>query len=76
MAMKLFESELKVMELLWQRGEATARDIAEALGKQTGWSKTTSYTVLKKCVDRGAARAARPRLCLPPSRHAGAGAGL
>lgn len=66
MAMKLFESELKVMELLWQRGEATARDIAEALGKQTGWSKTTSYTVLKKCVDRGAVERRDPGFVCRP----------
>lgn len=51
---KLFDSELKVMELLWREGEATARELAEELGRAVGWSKTTTYTVLKKCVDKGA----------------------
>ena len=52
--MKLFESELKVMEVLWDEGEASAKRIAEVLKEQVGWSKTTTYTVIKKCVDKGA----------------------
>ena len=51
---KLFESELKVMEVLWNEGEANAKRIAEVLKEQVGWSKTTTYTVIKKCVDKGA----------------------
>ena len=57
---KLFESELKVMELLWRDGEATARDLAAELGRTVGWSKTTAYTVIKKCVDKGAASREEP----------------
>ncbi len=52
--MKLFDSELKVMELLWREGELSAKTLAEMLGEQVGWSKTTTYTVIKKCVDKGA----------------------
>lgn len=66
MAMKLFESELKVMELLWTEGEATAKSIAEALGRQVGWSKTTTYTVLKKCVERGAVERTEPGFVCRP----------
>jgi len=51
--MKLYDSELKVMEVLWQNGETTAKKIAEILNDQTGWSKTTTYTVIKKCIDKG-----------------------
>lgn len=50
---KLFDSELKIMELLW-KGEMPAKEIAAALAEQVGWSKTTTYTVLKKCIDKGA----------------------
>ena len=49
----LFDSELKVMELLWQHGDTTAKDLARILGEQIAWSKTTTYTVIKKCVDKG-----------------------
>lgn len=54
MQIKLFDSELKVMELLWQHGELSARKIAELLKEQIQWSKTTTYTVIKKCIEKGA----------------------
>ncbi len=57
---KLYESELKVMEVLWREGEASAKRIAEVLRAEVGWSKTTSYTVLRKCVDKGAVERTEP----------------
>ena len=48
MSVKLFESELKVMEVLWKEGELAAKEIAQRLKEQVSWSKTTTYTVLKK----------------------------
>ena len=47
---KLFPSELKVMEIIWSKGETTAKEIAAAMAQNAGWSKTTTYTVIKKCV--------------------------
>ena len=58
--MKLYDSELKVMQILWQEGELPARDIAARLAQQAGWSKTTTYTVIKKCVDKGAVARREP----------------
>ena len=58
--MKLYDSELKVMQILWQEGELPARDIAVRLAQQAGWSKTTTYTVIKKCVDKGAVARREP----------------
>ncbi|MDE7279131.1 MAG: BlaI/MecI/CopY family transcriptional regulator, partial [Oscillospiraceae bacterium] len=52
--MKLFDSELKVMQVLWEKGDSSAKDIAASLADQVGWSKTTTYTVIKKCIDKGA----------------------
>ena len=60
MKIHLFDSELKVMELLWQEGELAAKDIAAALRDSTGWSKTTTYTVIKKCIDKGAIERREP----------------
>ena len=60
----LFDSELKVMEILWKGGDTTAKDIAKQLGEQIGWSKTTTYTVIKKCIDKGAIQRLDPNfLC-------------
>ena len=52
--MNLFDSELKVMEILWKGDGATAKEIAMQLNEKVGWSKTTTYTVIKKCIDKGA----------------------
>ena len=49
----IFESELKVLEVLWSEGDTTARDLAIKLNESTAWSKTTTYTVIKKCIDKG-----------------------
>ena len=50
---KIFDSELKVMEVLWENGDTAANEIARQLNEQVGWSKTTTYTVIKKCIDKG-----------------------
>ena len=50
----LFDSELKVMGILWKGGDTTAKEIARLLKEQIGWSKTTTYTVIKKCIDKAA----------------------
>ncbi|HZK38579.1 MAG TPA: BlaI/MecI/CopY family transcriptional regulator [Clostridia bacterium] len=66
MIMKLFDAELRVMEILWQEGDTTAKRIAEILGKQIGWSKTTTYTVIKRCLDKGAIERREPKwICHP-----------
>lgn len=54
MDIKLYDSELKIMELLWEHGQLTAVELARLAKEQVGWSKTTTYTVIKKCVDKGA----------------------
>lgn len=40
---------------LWQSGELPAKDIARTLADSVGWNKNTTYTVLKKCIEKGAA---------------------
>ena len=57
---KIFDSELKVLELLWDGGELAAKDIAAQAQEQVGWSKTTTYTVLKKCVEKGLVERTEP----------------
>ena len=63
---KLFDSELKIMESLWRYGELTAKQIAELLAGEIGWNKNTTYTVIKKCIDKGAIERMEPNfLCRP-----------
>ena len=64
--MKFYDSELKVMDLLWQKGDLTAKQIADELKQTTGWNKNTSYTVIKKLIDKGAVRRTDPGFhCTP-----------
>lgn len=64
--MKLYDSELKVMETLWARGEATAGQLAKILGEEVGWNRNTTYTVIKKCVRKGAVERREPGfVCVP-----------
>lgn len=58
--MKLFDSELRVMEVLWSQGDRTAKQIAETLGERIGWNVNTTYTVIKKCVAKGAVERREP----------------
>ena len=51
---KLFDSELKVMEPLWADGAQTAGALAKRLGDSCGWNRNTTYTVIKKLIDKGA----------------------
>lgn len=52
MSIKLYDSELRVMDILWKEGDTSAKDLAGILAGQVGWSKTTTYTVIKKCIDK------------------------
>ncbi len=58
--MKLFDSELKVMEVLWEQGKKPARDIVDVLAARIGWNKNTTYTVIKKCIEKGAIEREEP----------------
>ena len=66
MEIKLQDSEIKVMNVLWREGEATAKHIAEVLKEETGWNVNTTYTLLKRCIEKGAAERSEPGfLCRP-----------
>lgn len=49
----LFDSERKVMEVIWKEGEVTAKQISLTLRDTVGWNKNTTYTVIKKCIQKG-----------------------
>lgn len=57
---KLFDSELKVMDILWKEGDVPAKHIADALTKELGWNKNTTYTLIKRCMKKGAIERLEP----------------
>ncbi|MEK4044241.1 BlaI/MecI/CopY family transcriptional regulator [Paenibacillus sp. FSL H8-0048] len=60
MIIKLYDSELKVMDVLWKEGVLTAKQLAGILKEQVGWNKNTTYTVIKKCIEKGAIERIEP----------------
>ena len=66
MQIKLFDSELKIMDVLWKNGDTTAKRIAEILKEQVGWNKTTTYTLIKRCIDKEAIERTEPNFVCHP----------
>lgn len=60
MEIKLFDSELKVMDVLWREGDATAKHIAAVLHDEVGWNVNTTYTLIKRCIKKGAIARTEP----------------
>lgn len=50
---KVFESEYRFCQILWESEPITSRKLSELCREQLGWSKTTTYTVIKRLSDRG-----------------------
>ena len=60
MDVKLFDSELKVMGVLWKRGDTPAKEIAKVLTAELGWNVNTTYTLIKRCISKGAIQRSEP----------------
>lgn len=64
--LKLFDSEAKVMEILWERGPISAKNISLIATETIGWNKNTTYTVIKKLEAKGFIRREDPGfICCP-----------
>lgn len=50
---KLFESEAKVMEIIWAKNPISAKEISMIAAETIGWNKNTTYTVIKKLEAKG-----------------------
>lgn len=65
-SIKLFDSELKLMELIWQNPNINAKELSLLASKTIGWNKNTTYTVLKKLVNKKAVSRVEPNfICVP-----------
>lgn len=50
---KIFESEYRFCLILWENEPISSRRLSELCAERLGWSKTTTYTVIKRLSDRG-----------------------
>lgn len=66
MEKKLGDAELKVMQVLWRTGGCPARQVAEEMTAAWGWNANTTYTLLRRCVQKGAVRRTEPGFFCTP----------
>lgn len=52
--MRLSDAEWTVMQAVWNRAPASARDVLDEVGEETGWAYTTVKTLLARLVEKGA----------------------
>ena len=50
---KVFDSEYNFCLVLWEREPITVSDIAKICKEKLNWSRTTTYTVIRRLEDRG-----------------------
>lgn len=59
--MFLYDSELKIMNVLWTcKGDLSAGRIYQLIKSQTHWHRNTVYSIIKKCIDKGAIQRYEP----------------
>lgn len=53
MTPKIFESEYRFCLILWENEPIRSMDLAKLCKEKLDWSKTTTYTVIKRLSERG-----------------------
>ncbi len=50
---KIHESEYRFCLIMWEHEPVTAVELVKLCGQQLDWKRTTTYTVIKRLVERG-----------------------
>ena len=50
---KIFDSELRFCEILWEHQPVRSSELAHLCTEKLGWKKSTTYTVIKRLTERG-----------------------
>lgn len=53
MTPKVFESEYRFCEILWENEPIRSGELVQLAGTRLGWKPTTTYTVIKRLAERG-----------------------
>lgn len=53
---KVFESEYRFCLILWENEPIGSARLAKLCNERLGWSRTTTYTVIRRLSDRGVVR--------------------
>ncbi len=53
---RITESEYRFLDILWEREPAASPELVQLCSERLGWKKSTTYTVIKKLIDKGAVK--------------------
>jgi len=63
---KLFDSEVKILEIIWEKSPISAKEISLVAAETIGWNKNTTYTVIGKLERKGFIERQDPGfICIP-----------
>lgn len=51
--MNISSNEHKLLEMLWKNGTMQANLLFREMEKSENWKRTTTYTVIEKCINKG-----------------------
>lgn len=54
--LKLYDAEYRFMTLIWENEPVNSTALVKLCRKRLGWKKSTTYTVLRKLIERGMAQ--------------------
>ena len=63
---ELTEAEMQVMGVVWAGEDVTAKQVVDGLGQTCGYSSSTSYTLIYRCIKKGAITRQDPGFILKP----------
>ncbi len=50
---KIYEGEYRFLNILWENEPIASPKLVQLCNEQLGWKKSTTYTVIKKLIDKG-----------------------
>lgn len=50
---KIYEGEYRFLNILWENEPVSSPNLVKLCNEQLGWKKSTTYTVIKKLIDKG-----------------------
>ena len=50
---KVYEGEYRFLNILWENEPISSPKLVQLCNERLGWKKSTTYTVIKKLIDKG-----------------------
>ncbi len=66
MDIKIFDAEMNLMVKIWDEGCIKAIDLANWATENLGWKKNSTYSMLKKLLEKGAVERQEPGFVVVP----------